>query len=142
MRKMPTYDSVCFHAQQCAEKYLKARLQAATVTFPKTHDLPALLDLLIPDEPEWELLRNAAVLLSDYAVRYRYPGASATKEHARDALRSCKLIRERVRQRLGLPAGPLRLPTRTAAGAKTPARARSAPNRQIKAPGNTRRKRS
>jgi HEPN domain-containing protein len=25
-RKNPNYDGVCFHAQQCAEKYLKARL--------------------------------------------------------------------------------------------------------------------
>jgi HEPN domain-containing protein len=26
-RKSPNYDAVCFHAQQCAEKYLKAVLQ-------------------------------------------------------------------------------------------------------------------
>ncbi len=25
----PNYDAICFHAQQCIEKYLKARLQAA-----------------------------------------------------------------------------------------------------------------
>ncbi len=27
VRKSPNYDAVCFHAQQCAEKYLKALLQ-------------------------------------------------------------------------------------------------------------------
>ncbi len=27
VRKNPSYDGVCFHAQQCAEKYLKARLR-------------------------------------------------------------------------------------------------------------------
>jgi hypothetical protein len=27
VRKSPNYDAVCFHAQQCVEKYLKARLQ-------------------------------------------------------------------------------------------------------------------
>src|SRR6266852_9206884 len=45
-RKRPNYDSACFHAQQCTEKYLKARLQEAGIPFGKTHDLPALLHLL------------------------------------------------------------------------------------------------
>jgi HEPN domain-containing protein len=46
----PSYDAVCFHAQQCAEKYLKARLQEANIFFGKTHDLSTLLDLLLPVE--------------------------------------------------------------------------------------------
>ena len=50
-RKVPNYDSACFHAQQCAEKYLKARLQEATTPFPRTHDLEALLNLLLPIDP-------------------------------------------------------------------------------------------
>jgi HEPN domain-containing protein len=33
VRKNPNYDAVCFHAQQCAEKYLKARLQEAGIAF-------------------------------------------------------------------------------------------------------------
>ena len=41
-RKKPNYDSACFHAQQCAEKYLKARLQEASTPFGKTHDLVKL----------------------------------------------------------------------------------------------------
>lgn len=36
----PNYDAVCFHSQQCVEKYLKGRLQEADVHFEKTHDLP------------------------------------------------------------------------------------------------------
>jgi len=31
-RKSPNYDASCFHAQQCAEKYLKARLLLNFVT--------------------------------------------------------------------------------------------------------------
>jgi HEPN domain-containing protein len=42
-RKSPNFDSATFHAQQCAEKYLKARLQEAGVNFPHTHDLESLL---------------------------------------------------------------------------------------------------
>lgn len=31
----PNYDAVCFHCQQSAEKYLKARLQGAGLPFPR-----------------------------------------------------------------------------------------------------------
>jgi HEPN domain-containing protein len=34
-------DTVCFHAQQCVEKYLKALLVVEGIDFPKTHDLEA-----------------------------------------------------------------------------------------------------
>lgn len=47
----PNYDAACFHAQQCAEKYLKARLVEAGKDFPKTHDLSAILNLVLPLEP-------------------------------------------------------------------------------------------
>ncbi len=40
VRKNPNYDGVCFHCQQCAEKYLKARLIEAGIAFARTHDLP------------------------------------------------------------------------------------------------------
>ena len=43
VRKSPNYDAVCFHTQQCAEKYLKAFLQEAEIPFGKTHHLIALL---------------------------------------------------------------------------------------------------
>lgn len=38
----PNYDAVCYHSQQCAEKYLKALLIARRVTPPKIHDLAQL----------------------------------------------------------------------------------------------------
>jgi HEPN domain-containing protein len=38
-RKHPSYDATVFHAQQCAEKYLKARLEEAGIAFSRTHDL-------------------------------------------------------------------------------------------------------
>jgi HEPN domain-containing protein len=38
-RKNPNYDAACFFAQQCAEKYLKARLVEADIYFKKVHDL-------------------------------------------------------------------------------------------------------
>lgn len=45
-----------FHVQQCAEKYLKGRLQEEDIRFSKTHDLEILLDLLLFIESEWNIL--------------------------------------------------------------------------------------
>jgi HEPN domain-containing protein len=45
-KECPT-DTVCFHAQQCVEKYLKAFLAALGKPFPRTHDIESLV-LLIP----------------------------------------------------------------------------------------------
>jgi HEPN domain-containing protein len=53
-RKAPNYDSVCFHSQQCVEKYLKAYLQDAGIAFAKTHDLVVLLDLIVANGTKLE----------------------------------------------------------------------------------------
>jgi len=53
----PNFDAACFHAQQCAEKFVKARLVEADAAFPKIHDLSVLLDLVLPVEPSWERWR-------------------------------------------------------------------------------------
>jgi HEPN domain-containing protein len=50
-RKKPLWAPVCFHAQQCVEKYLKARLNEASVQFHKTHDLEQLLVQALVVEP-------------------------------------------------------------------------------------------
>ncbi len=98
----PTYDAVCFHAQQCAEKYLKARLQEADIFFVKTHDLINLLDLLLPVESGWDTLRTDLQALTVFAVAYRYPGDSADKNDAEEAVSKCRNIREIVRRALSL----------------------------------------
>jgi len=74
VRKIPNYDAVCFHSQQCAEKYLKAILQEQNIPFGKTHNLTTLLDLITPNEPAWELMRPNLERLSVFAVQVRYPG--------------------------------------------------------------------
>jgi HEPN domain-containing protein len=97
-RRSPNYDAVCFHAQQCAEKYLKACLQEAAVPFPRTHDLTVLLDLLLPSTPALAGLRSALDTLSAYAVDPRYPGLSVDKATAQDAARLCRVVRLELRQ--------------------------------------------
>ncbi|MCK4305745.1 MAG: HEPN domain-containing protein [Candidatus Eisenbacteria sp.] len=102
-RKLPNYDGACFHAQQCAEKYLKARLSEAGISVTKTHDLVALLDQTLAVEPTWESCREDLAFLSDFAVTYRYPGEAADREVALDALRRCRRFRQTARAALGLP---------------------------------------
>jgi HEPN domain-containing protein len=99
--QFPNYDAVCFHTQQCIEKYLKARFIVAEIPFPKIHDLTALLTLLNPVEPDWETLRPALALLTDFAVEVRYPGFSATQEIAAELYGLCTEVRQAVRESLG-----------------------------------------
>ena len=44
--KVPVHDGVCFHCQQCAEKYLKGLMEELGLSVPKTHDLDLLLATL------------------------------------------------------------------------------------------------
>jgi HEPN domain-containing protein len=96
----PNYDAACFHAQQCAEKYLKAFLQEADVPFEKTHNLYHLLDLCLPAQPMWEGMRIALGQLSIFAVTFRYPGENADKTIARTAVSLCRMVRAEVRSAL------------------------------------------
>jgi HEPN domain-containing protein len=96
------YDAVCFHAQQCVEKYLKAFLQEANISFPRTHDLADLLSLALSIEPTWTQMTGDLNTLSAFAVEYRYPGDSADLDEAKEALQICKNVREVIRRALHL----------------------------------------
>ncbi len=102
-RKKPLWSAVAFHAQQCVEKYLKARLNEASLPFPRTHDLEQLLNHILAVEPLWAAFRTALKRLSDAAVVPRYPGANCTKAEAQRALRTCTTFRKEARLGLGLP---------------------------------------
>ena len=102
VRKAPNYDAVCFHAQQCAEKYLKAFLTRHQVPFRPIHDLEVLLGPIILVSPDFEFVRDLLLLLNDYAVDVRYPGESATKEEARVAVKAMRTVRNFARQKLEL----------------------------------------
>jgi HEPN domain-containing protein len=101
-RKDPNYDSACFHAQQCVEKYLKAKLAESNITFRKSHDLIVLLNLLLPIEPEWQTMDVHLNLLTTFGVDFRYPGISADKALAKQAYVACRDIRQMVRLSFGL----------------------------------------
>ncbi len=102
--KPPLHDAVCFHAQQSAEKYLKAVLQEFAISIPKTHDLERLLTLVLPVAPQLAGLQRRLAILSQFAVEYRYPGMLATGRKARSSLQYANVVRTEIRCVLGLRA--------------------------------------
>ena len=94
-------DTVCFHAQQVVEKYLKALLVNYNTDFPKTHDLRVLMELL-PRRARPDLTPEEQVLLTRFATVTRYPGdyAPITLAEARAAVRIARRVRSQVRKKL------------------------------------------
>jgi len=92
----PNYDAVCFHAQQCVEKLMKGLLIKFGVTPPRTHGLIALSNLLTSECREWTASSDDLRFLSRAAVDFRYPGETADRETAGEALLICTSLRERL----------------------------------------------
>ena len=100
--KKPLLYSACFHAQQCAEKYMKALLVYKDHEFPKVHDLSTLDDLCSGVGIFFGMDRTELARLSAYAVMSRYPGDEPTLEETRAAIETAKAIRRFARTHLGL----------------------------------------
>ena len=50
----PAYENIGFHAQQCAEKYLKSYLTLKDITIEKTHDLTRINNICIGIDPDFQ----------------------------------------------------------------------------------------
>jgi HEPN domain-containing protein len=96
----PNYDAACFHAQQCAEKYMKAQLVEWNVRPPRTHDLTALAALIAPFDSAWNEPQPELDWLTTLAVEIRYPGASSAADDAARALGIAARIRAKTRAAL------------------------------------------
>ncbi len=68
-------ETLCYHAQQAAEKSLKAVLIYYSISVPRTHNIGTLIDLLEGYTDVPESIRDIAIL-TEYAVSSRYPGFS------------------------------------------------------------------
>ncbi len=101
-------DTVCFHAEQCVEKYLKALLVANGLDFPRTHQIAQLL-VLIPQNNRPLLSPEEQELFTDYAVSTRYPGdyEHIPLKEAREAVRIAKRVRREARATLTRLTGKL-----------------------------------
>lgn len=96
------HNIICFHAQQCIEKYLKAWLQQANIPIPRTHNLEEL-DLIVHTLPDWSDWQPEFRIITKYAVEPRYPGDLRTAENTQHANRICEEVRQAVRTHLKLP---------------------------------------
>ncbi len=99
--KDPAYEISCFHAQQSAEKYLKAFLAVNDIFIPNTHDLARLMQQ-VPAEKRISVSLEDLAHLTPYAVNSRYPGVDVpeTREDAEFALRIARNVRDSVRKLL------------------------------------------
>ena len=73
-RKDVLPEQACFHAQQAAEKALKAVLLFKRIEFPLVHDLKALIDLLQDNAVSFPPEVREGDSLTPYAIEARYPG--------------------------------------------------------------------
>ena len=86
-------ESLCFHAQQAAEKSIKAVLIHSGIEFPKMHSIERLFGLLpadVPRPPEY----TATARLTRYAIALRYPHGEEpiTKGRYAEAVRLAEAV--------------------------------------------------
>jgi HEPN domain-containing protein len=83
-----------FHAQQCAEKALKALLIAKSIEYPRTHSLEVLIGLLKESGIQIPEIVDQAFILTQYAVQTRYPGEwePITRQEARKAMELAEFV--------------------------------------------------
>jgi HEPN domain-containing protein len=92
------FSTVCFHAQQSVEKYVKALLVNLSIPFPKVHDIGELLNLA-PTSIQIPLTVEEQEQLTFYATTARYPGdyEPVTREESEDMVSAARKLRDAVR---------------------------------------------
>ncbi len=101
--EVPYLGIIGFHAQQAAEKYLKAYLVWKQVEFPKTHSIEQLLDIVATCNSTLASSLHEVIALTDYAVEVRYPGnlPELTVKEAATAVALADLTYEEITSALG-----------------------------------------
>ena len=94
-------DSVVFHAQQCVEKLLKARLIQLGQPVDKIHDLAALSLQLEAVDGQWSWDAEDLSDLSSGAVLARYPGFETSAEEQAELVQIASGLREALKILLG-----------------------------------------
>jgi HEPN domain-containing protein len=94
-------DTACFHAQQAAEKYLKAYLCAYGIDFPFIHNLEKLIELCEQQTPGFNTIKLAGQSLTPFAVELRYDAEFwPSIDDARQALNAATTIKVFIVERL------------------------------------------
>lgn len=105
-RRQPLWHMAAFHAQQCAEKYLKALLVRTRRPFPRTHDLRALHTLCADAGIALPIERDVLDAPTAHAVWARYPGEGPNPQEARNAVATARSVRRLARSTLTSPSAP------------------------------------
>jgi HEPN domain-containing protein len=102
------WGDVVFHAQQAAEKAMKALLAWHDVPFRKTHNLEELGRQCAALDATLGILADQAGPLSEYAWKFRYPGESEDPalEEAEQALAVARNVYETILSRVSPKARP------------------------------------
>ena len=102
------WGDVMFHAQQAAEKAMKAFLAWHDVPVRKTHSLEELGRLCVALDATLGSLADEAAPLTEYAWRFRYPGESdePVREEAEQALAVARRVYETILIRVSLGGQP------------------------------------
>lgn len=98
----PNYEAVCFHAHQCAERYLKALLQAADIPFPNTIHLVVLLYLYLDLEPDLKSFRDHLRMLTSNANHSNDCEWVPNVTIAQQSFTMCSEFRKSIRKSLGI----------------------------------------
>lgn len=98
------FDTIAFHCQQAAEKYLKSMLEHFGVEFQRTHNLVYLLDLLAQKISVSEEIYDKAILLNGFAVQIRYPDNTIylTKDELETSINISQEFRELAIKTIGI----------------------------------------
>lgn len=93
-------DAVVFHAQQCVEKVVKARLIQPGQMVDKIHDLAALSRQLEAVDEQWRWDGDELSELTAGAVLARYPGFETSAEEQAELVQKARMLREALRKLL------------------------------------------
>jgi HEPN domain-containing protein len=93
---LEAYNTICFHAQQCAEKLLKALLIHHQIVPEYTHNLVRIRQKLSNYYSDWNVTLDELELLSAASVEFRYPGEEAALEDVEICIDICDRLRNQV----------------------------------------------
>jgi HEPN domain-containing protein len=93
----PKYEIICYHCQQCAEKFLKGFIASKNGKLQKTHDLVVLCETCASWDPEFEKIIINCSDLTIYASEVRYPNVLEIEDyHMKSAIKDAVRIKEFV----------------------------------------------
>ncbi len=100
MKPVPL-EIICYHCQQCAEKYLKGFLAFKEEKIEKSHDLILLNKKCREYNIDFKEIEDECLRLTDYGINVRYPfHINLTEYDMKIAIKDATKIKEFVSKKL------------------------------------------